>query len=78
MKIAIAAVVLVFMLATSLYAEFQCGECHSKDPKLKRMHEALQFKGCPKCHVSRSEMKFTDEAKANRGKDPRCIPCHDK
>jgi hypothetical protein len=27
-----------------------CTVCHSKDPKMVRMHEALEFKDCFLCH----------------------------
>ncbi len=45
---------------------------------MRAMHEALGFKGCEACHASRTDVKFTDEAKRNRSKDPRCVRCHQK
>jgi hypothetical protein len=49
-----------------------CNECHSKNPKMVRMHSALGFKGCFACHGPSA--KPADRSK--RSDDQRCLPCH--
>jgi predicted CXXCH cytochrome family protein len=52
-----------------------CTVCHSKDPKMVRMHKALQYKDCFKWHGPASERKTpnaTDEMKT----EPLCVSCH--
>jgi len=55
-----------------------CTVCHSKNPKMVRMHEALGFKDCFRCHKPGS----MSSAPSGRGQmmatDERCIPCHGK
>ena len=77
MKIYIIAIAIIAALAGTAWADgFGCTECHSKNPKLKAMHEALEFKDCFTCHNSVTNVRFSDEAKRNRDKDPRCVRCH--
>ena len=52
-----------------------CNSCHSKNPKMVLMHQALGFKDCPKCHGP-FQKKFPGGPKEQMSKDPRCIGCH--
>ncbi len=67
--------VIVLIMTAGAQAE-ACTVCHSKNPKMVKMHEALGFKDCFRCHRpggmdadkgGRKQMMTTDE---------RCIPCH--
>jgi hypothetical protein len=49
-----------------------CTVCHSKNPEMRRMHEALGYKDCFTCHGP-SANPFD---RAQRQTDHRCIPCH--
>ncbi len=54
-----------------------CNVCHSKNPKMVRMHEELGFKDCFKCHGQ--GMANTPEGKKSQmTSDLRCTPCHKK
>lgn len=76
MKKTLALTALILMLAAPARAEFVCNECHSKNPGLRAMHAALEYKNCGQCHPSRDQVKFTDAEKKNRNKDARCVRCH--
>ena len=54
-----------------------CNVCHSKNPKMVRMHEELGFKDCFKCHGEGLE-KNPEKKKAEMTEDSRCTPCHKK
>ncbi len=54
-----------------------CNVCHSKNPKMVKMHEELGFKDCFKCH-GQGMGKTTEEKKAQMTGDKRCTPCHKK
>ena len=76
-------ITLLILLAMPVNAlAFQCGECHSKNPKLRAMHKALNYEGCGNCHRtdvrSIAAMKFPEEEKKNRPQAPRCKSCHRK
>ena len=59
--------------------------CHSRNPAMKRMHEAIGFRNCGNCHARdenlmsgkpRSAAGIGDRLK-NRFKEDRfCVPCH--
>jgi len=51
-----------------------CNECHSKDPKMVRMHQALEFKDCFLCHGPASK-RIGDKMTPNAA-DPLCTRCH--
>jgi len=53
-------------------APAECTTCHSKDPKMVRMHSALGFKDCFKCHGF-SAQPFDREKQSS---DVRCLTCH--
>ncbi len=54
-----------------------CNVCHSKNPKMVRMHQELGFKDCFNCHGQALE-KSPEKQKAQMTGDPRCVPCHKK
>lgn len=70
--------------ALSAKKEFKCTECHTKNPKLYRMHEAAGFKDCMLCHKPGS-FRFgqalggntpTPEQVSRWATDPVCMRCH--
>lgn len=69
--------------ATSASA-FQCNECHSKNPAMVRMHEALRGRGCFDCHkvgeklMGKGQPKDRNSLLQRRGSDPLCVECHKK
>ena len=54
-----------------------CNVCHSKNPKMVRMHEELGFKDCFQCH-GKGLARNPEEKKARMTGDTRCIACHKK
>lgn len=54
-----------------------CNECHSKNPKMVRMHKELGYKDCFKCHGPMSG-KPMEERKKQRPSEPLCMNCHKK
>jgi len=56
-----------------------CTVCHSKNPKMVRMHDALGLKEteCFKCH-GQGLVKEPEAQKVQMLGDERCIPCHKK
>jgi hypothetical protein len=54
-----------------------CNVCHSKNPRMVRMHEEIGFKDCFKCHGQGLE-KDPEKKKAQMTSDERCIACHKK
>lgn len=63
-----------FIIIKSVIA-FQCNECHSKNPKMVKMHQALGMKDCFKCHGFKGK-KSKEELKAQMITDDKCIGCH--
>lgn len=74
--IAIAAVGLLLVLASM--PEAACNVCHSKNPKMQAMHQALQYKDCFKCHGMGQIKKSPEERSRQMTSDPLCIACHKK
>ena len=56
-------------------ASAACTVCHSKNPKMVRMHEALGFKNCFMCHGP-GKNKYFAERKEQMATDPLCNGCH--
>ncbi|MBI5640794.1 MAG: hypothetical protein HZA17_10235 [Nitrospirae bacterium] len=52
-----------------------CNVCHSKNPKMVKMHEELGFKDCFNCHNPFNQ-KTDEERKAQMTSDQLCINCH--
>jgi hypothetical protein len=61
---------------------FECTVCHSKNPAMVRMHQALQGRNCFDCHkvgenlMGKSQPKDRESLLARRTSDPLCVPCH--
>jgi len=53
----------------------KCTVCHSKNPKMVRMHEALEFKDCFKCH-GRGRIADPEDMPRQMRTDPLCKNCH--
>ncbi|MGO9953807.1 MAG: hypothetical protein ACLPN1_16560 [Dissulfurispiraceae bacterium] len=73
---------LLMLLITAWLTPFDrealgCNSCHSKNPKMVKMHEALGFENCFKCH-GRGVDKTPEGQKAQMISDERCIQCHKK
>ena len=51
-----------------------CAVCHSKDPKMVRMHEALEFKDCFLCHGPAA--KRSADPQQQMSADKLCVRCH--
>ncbi len=69
--------VIAAWLAPVASEAYACTVCHSKNPRMVRMHEELGFKDCFKCH-GQGMGKTPEERKAQMTEDERCIPCHKK
>ena len=75
--------VLLFTLAIAVWIAAAgsevsgCNVCHSKNPKMVKMHEELGFKDCFKCHGQGLE-KTTEGRRIQMMTDSRCVPCHKK
>jgi hypothetical protein len=82
MKILIAAIALL-LSAQGAFA-FECNECHSKNPKMVKMHEALHGRNCFDCHrigeklMGKAVPKDRSAQMARWGTDPLCVGCHKK
>lgn len=68
-------IVFLILVLTSL-SEAVCNECHSKNPKMRKMHEALGYKDCFTCHGLGQIRKAPEERAAQIISDPLCIGCH--
>ena len=74
------AVILAVLPATA--PAFECTVCHSKNPGMVRMHQALQGRNCFDCHkvgeklMRKKEPKDRESLLARRTSDPFCGPCH--
>ena len=75
MKI-IGILIAVTILMNQSYA-FGCNECHSKNPKMVKMHKELEYKDCFNCHGPNAG-KQLEERKKYRASDPVCSRCHKK
>jgi len=67
---------LLLILSNPVFA-FQCNQCHSKNPKMVKMHKALGFKDCFKCHGINAKID-KNNLKAQMFADDRCTGCHKK
>ncbi|MHB8173162.1 MAG: cytochrome c3 family protein [Nitrospirota bacterium] len=72
-------VYLILTLSVLLFpsASIACNSCHSKNPKMVLMHQALGFKDCSKCHGP-LQKKFPGGLKEQMAADSRCTGCHKK
>jgi predicted CXXCH cytochrome family protein len=56
---------------------FDCKVCHSKNPKMVKMHQELGYRDCFKCHGLKKK-KSPEELKQQMATDQLCIGCHGK
>lgn len=78
MKTLLALTLLLAIISGPAYGSAFCKECHSKDPKIKAMHAALDYDNCWACHKDPGNIRMSDAEKKNRANDPRCMSCHKK
>ncbi len=64
----------LFPFGDEIYA---CNVCHSKNPRMVRMHEELGFKDCFRCH-GQGLARTPEEEKTQMTGDGRCTTCHKK
>ena len=61
---------------------FECNVCHSKNPSMVKMHEAVRGRGCFGCHkvgerlMGKGQPKDKASLMERRVNDPVCIECH--
>jgi hypothetical protein len=78
MRTATAIVLIALSIAAMRCPEaVACTTCHSKNPKMVRMHQELGFRDCFKCHYPDSQ-KSPEELKVQVTTDERCTNCHAK
>ena len=71
-------------LASPALAMFECNVCHSKNPAMVRMHQALKGQGCFGCHkpgerlMGKQQPKDRESLLQRRTTDALCTPCHQK
>ncbi len=76
-KVLFFTLVLAAMVAQAGREASGCNVCHSKNPKMVRMHEELGLKDCFKCH-GQGLQKTPEGRKTQMLGDERCISCHKK
>lgn len=63
---------------------FECNECHSKNPAMVKMHQAVKGRGCFDCHkmgeklMGKGVPRNREAQIKRRLTDPLCIECHKK
>jgi Class III cytochrome C family len=61
---------------------FECKVCHSKNPAMVRMHQAVQGRGCFDCHkvgeklMGKGQQKDLASLMKRRVADSLCVECH--
>lgn len=76
MKLYVTFIAVVLMFLGESHA-FGCNVCHSKNPKMVKMHKELGYKDCFNCHGPGKE-KPPEERKIRMVSDELCIGCHKK
>lgn len=71
------ALALTVMLASARDATAACTVCHSKNPKMVKMHEELRGTGCFQCHNFQNRQS-PEDTKKQQAEDPLCTRCHKK
>jgi len=72
-KMCIIFLVVIVFLSDSF--AFACNSCHSKNPKMVKMHKELGFQNCFECHGS-GKIKPKEEQQNQMENDKLCIKCH--
>lgn len=79
---AVLVLILTYSFATGNASGFECKVCHSKNPKMVAMHQALQGQNCFDCHkigerlMGKGFPKDHAGLMARRSSDQACVPCH--
>jgi predicted CXXCH cytochrome family protein len=66
-----------FLMLIAYAPAHACNVCHSKDPKMVKMHAALGFKDCFVCHGPAAK-RIPQDQKTQMDTDPLCSGCHKK
>lgn len=83
-RIVIQTVLGAALAGTAAAGPFECKVCHSKNPAMVRMHQAVQGRGCFGCHkvgerlMGKGEPKDPESLLKRRVSDPLCVECHKK
>ncbi|HWR72162.1 MAG TPA: cytochrome c3 family protein [Nitrospirota bacterium] len=75
MRYCLSLVLLIAAVACHVSPVFGCTVCHSKNPRMVRMHEALQFKDCFVCHQP-GGISSGPGLRDQMFRDQRCVACH--
>jgi len=70
-------IICIFLMLISYTPSSACNVCHSKNPKMAKMHAALEFKDCFNCHGPGRQTSPQDQATRMKT-DPLCVGCHQK
>ena len=54
---------------------FACNVCHSRNPRMVKMHAELGYKDCFTCHTPGTR-KSSEEWRLQREGDEKCTRCH--
>ncbi len=71
---AVLAVLATFLIQTDAMS---CNVCHSKNPKMMKMHKELEYKDCFNCHGP-GQKRSPEDQKRLMVSDQLCIRCHKK
>lgn len=74
-KVLSLAVVIGTLLLPGQTPLWGCSVCHSKNPKMVKMHAEPRNKACFECH-GRGRIRSREELPAQMAGDPLCIECH--
>ena len=83
MQLLVPALLISVIVATRADA-FECNVCHSKNPAMVRMHQALKGQSCFACHkmgeklMGKGQPKDKESLLKRRQTEDVCLPCHTK
>ena len=75
---------LLSVIVTARADAFECNVCHSKNPAMVRMHQALKGQSCFGCHKMGAKLmgkglsKDKESLLKRRQTEDVCLPCHTK
>jgi len=76
------AIVAAYSVLTADADAFECNICHSKNPAMVKMHQALKGQGCFGCHkvgaklMGKGQPKDHERLLKRRQTEEMCLPCH--
>ena len=76
--------VLLSLLVVPAAYGFECNECHSKNPAMVKMHDALKGRNCFDCHkigeklMGKAVPKDRASQMKRRQTEAICLECHGK